>query len=198
MRVPKLRHCKVARSGRFDGRLITDLFLILIFVWPHYSYKLLDRRGSLRNSSPKFSYFCCVCYQIRSFGLLHVQDHKFVRSILSVRANWIQPPWRRRLNFPTKRQNGLRTLCRGTQRNASSINKLSAYILCCVYYQMATVRTNNRLREMKYFVLSRWRCYGTKVSFVTRYWYKSILHLQTALYRAMDGRAFYQNIWNLF
>jgi len=51
---------------------------------------------------------------------------------------------------------------------------------------------------MKYFVLSRWLYYGGKVSFVAQYWYKSILHLQTALYRTMEARAFYQNILNLF
>lgn len=70
-----------------------------------------------------------------------------------------------------KRQNGLRTLCKGTQRNTFSINKLSAQILCCLCYEMAAVRTKNwlrftanrqitsqdwtyssRLREMKYIV----------------------------------------------
>ena len=69
----------MACSGRFDGRLITVLFRNTQIVWPHY--KLLDRREPSRNASPKFSYFCCF-YQIRGFDLLHVQDHKFVRSVL--------------------------------------------------------------------------------------------------------------------
>lgn len=80
MLVPKLRHTKMACSGRFDARLITDLFLILKFMWP--LYKVLDRREPLRNASSKVSYCCCVCYQIRAFGLSHVQDHKFVKSML--------------------------------------------------------------------------------------------------------------------
>jgi len=70
----------MACSGRFDGRLITVLFVNTHIVWPHC--KLLDRREPSRNASPKFSYFCCFCYQIRAFGLLHVQDHKFVRSVV--------------------------------------------------------------------------------------------------------------------